>query len=315
MKKKKEKKYIIITGAYGQDGTILSKIINKNKYKVLGIVKNLNSKKKQDNVTYKKINLLNPKLVFKTIKILKPVALIHFGSENPSFEENKKKEKDFYFKNFKITKNLIDSFAKLKKSKLILIGSSQMYKEDINKINLTTKFYQSTAYTKFRIDSFKYMIKQKRKYNSNMVMAILFNHDSIFRNKKFLIPRLIRLAKSKNFKKLQEIYKENISGDFSHADDICSGLLKLMLSKKNPDKLIFSSNKRTNINVIINYLLKKNKIKKTFPIIINKKRSLPLGNNLFTKKILNWKLKKNIFFAVDELNKSPLKSMFKKNIA
>ena len=68
MKKKKLKKYIIITGAYGQDGTILSKIINKNKYKVLGIVKNLNSKKKLDNVTYQKINLLNPKLVLKQSK-------------------------------------------------------------------------------------------------------------------------------------------------------------------------------------------------------------------------------------------------------
>ena len=315
MKKKEVKKNIIITGAYGQDGTILSKIINKNKYKVLGIVKNLNFNKKQDNVTYRKINLLNPKLVSKTIKILNPVALIHFGSENPSFEENKKKEKDFYFKNFKITKNLIDIFTKLKKSKLILIGSSQMYKEEINKINLTTKFYQSTPYTKFRIDSFKYMIKQKRKYNSNMVMAILFNHDSIYRNKKFLIPRLIRLVKNRNFKKLQEIYKENISGDFSHADDICSGLLKLIISKKNPDKLIFSSNKRTNINELIYYLLKKNKIKKTFPIKINKEKLLPLVNNLFTKKILNWKLKKNIFFAADELNKPLLKSMFKKNIA
>ena len=65
-----------------------------------------------------------------------------------------------------------------------------------------------------------------------MVMAILFNHDSIFRNKKFLIPRLIRLVKSRNFKKLQEIYKENISGDFSHADDICSGLFKTNVIKK-----------------------------------------------------------------------------------
>ena len=87
-----------------------------------------------------------------------------------------------------------------------------------------------------------------------------------------------------------------------------------MISKKNPDKLIFSSNKRTNINELINYLLKKNKTKKTFSIKINKNRSLPLGNNLFTKKILNWNLKKNIFSAADELNSHPLKSMFKKNI-
>ena len=302
MKNKKVKKNIIITGAYGQDGTILSKIIDKDKYKVIGIVKNFNFKKHLQNVSYQKINLLNRKLVFKKIKNLKPFVLIHFGSENPSFNENKKKEIDFYTKNFEITKNLIDSFAKLKKSKLIIIGSSQMYRENIKKIDLTTKFSQSTPYTKFRIDSFEYMIKQKKKYNSNMVMAILFNHDSIYRNKKFLIPRLIRLIKNRNFKKLQEIFNENISGDFSHADDICAGLLKLMISKKNPDKLIFSSNKRTNINKLINYLLKKNKIKKNLLSKINKKRLLPLGNNLYTKKILNWKIKKNVFFVANKLN-------------
>jgi GDP-D-mannose dehydratase len=302
MKNKKVKKNIIITGAYGQDGTILSKIIDKDKYKVIGIVKNFNFKKHLQNVTYQKINLLNRKLVFKKIKNLKPFVLIHFGSENPSFNENKKKEIDFYTKNFEITKNLIDGFAKLKKSKLIIIGSSQMYRENIKKIDLTTKFSQSTPYTKFRIDSFEYMIKQKKKYNSNMVMAILFNHDSIYRNKKFLIPRLIRLIKNRNFKKLQEIFNENISGDFSHADDICAGLLKLMISKKNPDKLIFSSNKRTNINKLINYLLKKNKIKKNLLSKINKKRLLPLGNNLYTKKILNWKIKKNVFFVANKLN-------------
>ena len=49
------------------------------------------------------------------------------------------------------------------------------------------------------------MIKQKKKFNSNMVMAILFNHDSIYRNKKFLIPRLIKLIKNKNFNKLKDI--------------------------------------------------------------------------------------------------------------
>ena len=76
------------------------------------------------------------------------------------------------------------------------------------------------------------MLKVKKKYKCNIVMAILFNHDSIYRNKKFLIPRLIKIIKNKQFKKLNLIYKENISGDFSHADDICLGLLKLVNIKR-----------------------------------------------------------------------------------
>ncbi len=302
MKRRKlAQKNIIITGASGQDGKILSKIVNKKKYKVIGIVKNYNFNKIK-NVTYKKINLSNSKLISKTIEKLNPLALIHFAAKNPSFDEGNKKNIDFYFKNLKITKNLIDNVAKLKKSKLIIIGSSQMYKENIQKVNLSTKFNSSMPYTKFRINSFNYMIKQKKRYNSKMVMAILFNHDSIYRNKKFLIPRLVKMVKCRNFKKLQEIYDENISGDFSHAEDICNGLLKLIFLQKNPDKVIFSSNKRIYINDIIDYLLKINRINKKFNTKINKKKNSPLGNNKVTKKILRWKINKNIFTAVKELN-------------
>ena len=136
-----------------------------------------------------------------------------------------------------------------------------------------------------------------------MSTAILFNHDSMHRKKKFLIPRLIKLIKSRNFKKINEIYQENISGDFSHADDICNGLYRLIASKKNPDKLIFSSNKKIFINDIINFLLKKNKIKKKFIINSSNLNSTPVGDNSYTKKILNWKIKKNIFVAASELNK------------
>ena len=296
------KKNIIITGAKGQDGIILSKLLNKKNYRIIGIVRELKGKK-INNVTYKKINLLNSKTVLKTFKRINPDVLIHFGSDNPSFSESKKLNKNIYIRNFNETKNLIDSFTELKKGKLILVGSSQMYKNIKTKINLNTKFTQSTPYTKFRINTYKYMIKQKRRFNSNMVMAILFNHDSIYRNKKFLIPRLIKIIKDKDFNTLQDIYNNNISGDFSHANDICDGLLKLINIKKNPDKLIFSSNKRTQINDIINFLLKINKIKKRLNSKVKKKRDSSIGDNSYTKKLLNWKLKKNIFIAVKELNK------------
>ena len=134
-------------------------------------------------------------------------------------------------------------------------------------------------------------------------MAILFNHDSIYRNKKFLIPRLIKIIKNKQFKKLNLIYKENISGDFSHADDICLGLLKLVNTKRNIDKVIFSSNKRTYINDIIKFVLKKRKIKKILNCNSTKYHHGPIGDSAYAKKILNWSPKKNIFIAVDELNR------------
>ena len=135
LKNDHKKKNIIITGAKGQDGIILSKLLIKKNYKIIGLVKKPKGKKIK-NVIYKKINLSNLELVSKTIKSLDPKALIHFGSDNPSFFENKKLKKSLYIKNFKETKNLIDCFTKFKRGKLILVGSSQMYKKNKTKINL-----------------------------------------------------------------------------------------------------------------------------------------------------------------------------------
>lgn len=297
----KKKKNVVITGALGQDGIILSKLLIKKKYNIYGVVKKLN-KKKIKGVNYSTVNILDYRRFSNYIKKVKPHALLHLGTENPNYLELKKK-KDFYKKNLKTTKNLIDYFSKyFPNKKLILIGSSQMYGPSSKKVNLNSEFNPGNSYARFRVESYNYMVKRKKIDNSKMVTAILFNHDSSFRKKKFLIPRLVKLIKLKNFNKLEEIYETNISGDFSHAEDICYGLYKLMISKYSPDKLIFSSNKRTYINDIIYLLLKKNKIKYNFTNKVKNNSSTPIGDNKFTSRLLNWSHKKNIFVAAKELN-------------
>ena len=297
-----KKRNIVITGALGQDGIILSKLLLKKKYNVIGIVKRINSHR-IINIKYNKVDLLNYNKVSNFLEKINPICVIHLGTENPNYIELKRK-KDFYKNNLKATKNLIKYFSLNKpKKKLILIGTSQMYGKLRKLADLKSKFDPINSYAKFRVESYKYMLNSKKKYQSKMTTAILFNHDSMYRKKKFLIPRLIRLIKSKNFKKIDEIYQENITGDFSHAEDICNGLYKLIISKDNPNKLIFSSNKETFINDIIKFLLRKKNIKKKLTDNNLSKNSTPIGDNSFTKKLLKWKIKKNIFIAANELNK------------
>ena len=303
---KKIKKKVIITGALGQDGLILSKIFIKNKFKVIGIVKNI--KNKIDGVKYIKISLENFALFSKKLNEIDPDIFIHLGTDNPNFFETKEYSSN---KNYTIIKNILDFFSIYKKkTKIILIGSSQMYKEKNLKINLNTNFIPQNSYARFRVKSYKYMIKIKKKNAINASMAILFNHDSIYRNKKFLIPRITKLIKTKKFTHLKKIFKENISGDFSHADDICYGIYKLSNSKINPNKMILSSNKRTYINDIINYLLNLSKNKIKFDNVKIKKYINPIGDNNFSKKKLKWIIKKNSFVAAKEL----IQSFRKKNI-
>ena len=109
------KKIFLITGAKGQDGLILSKILIKRGHKVYGIVKRKNYLNSINKVKYLKINLSNKKQILNLLLKIKPNVVIHFGSSNPSYDELKVK-KNFYDKNFLDTKNLIDSLLFSKKN-------------------------------------------------------------------------------------------------------------------------------------------------------------------------------------------------------
>ena len=104
-----------------------------------------------------------------------------------------------------------------------------------------------------------------------------------------------------NKKFLNKIYNENIIADFSHAEEICNGIILLLNKKIIPDNIILSSNKLTKVNDIILYLLKKNNnnielVKKNFV-----KNNYILGDNKFAKNFLKWKINKNIYNAVDQI--------------
>ena len=122
-----KKKNIIITGALGQDGVILSKLLLKKNYRVFGIIKKNNSKKLK-NVIYHKIDLLDYDKISKLLDKINPLSLIHLGTQNPNYIELKKK-KDFYKNNLKATKNLIKYFSlNQPNKKLVLIHISNVWK-------------------------------------------------------------------------------------------------------------------------------------------------------------------------------------------
>jgi GDP-D-mannose dehydratase len=285
---------ILITGGAGQDGIILSKFLIKNQYQVYFFVKKKITNKIA-NIIYYNIKNKNFEKIQKILNIIDPGVIVHFGSDNPSFK--KPFNKSHYTKNLDFTKKLIN-YSSNNNIKFIFPSSSQIFKNSKNKVNELSKTHVTSYYTKFRIDSSKHLLKIKNKKKIKSTIAILFNHDSKYRKKRFLLPRLLKSIKDKKYGFVKNIYRKNISGDFSHAEDICYGLYLLIKSKKNPNKLIFSSGIRTEINRIIEYFFPK--IKKNI-LINNINTSSNVGNNLKACKILKWKIKKKALDAAKEI--------------
>lgn len=299
---KKQKKNIFITGGFGQDGKILTNLINTDKYKIF-----IFSKKNPTNTNKKYIfikdNLKIKEKIRSYFKKNKPDIVLHIASNNPAYHE--KGYQKFYKENMIITKNIFDETFKAKlSSKFIFFNSSQIFKNKKGRVNENSKFLIKTDYTKFRINSHNYMIRKKRENNLNYTNLILFNHDSKFRNKKFIIPRIVNALKKNNSSFLNKITKENIYADFSHAEDICLAIIKLISSKQNFDNLILSSNIPTSLNQIIYYLIKKYNLKTKIKVNNTTKKNCLIGDNSLAKKFLKWRPKKNIFIAADELYKN-----------
>lgn len=298
-------KNVFITGGLGQDGQILINILKKRKIN-LTILSKTKKSNTLGNVEFIKENLLNKRRLDLIFIKKKPDIVLHLASNNPSF--NEANYKIFFRENFIATKNIFNStFEANQNAKFIFCSSSQIFKKKSGIVTEKSQNIITTDYTNFRIKSDNMMLKYKTKKKINYTNAILFNHDSKFRNKKFLLPRIIISIIKKDIIFLKNIMKLNIFSDFSHAEDICNGLYKLMFSNLNKDKLIFSSGKNTSINKIIEYVIKKNKLK--IDIIFNKKKIKKglIGNNYLAKKELKWNHKKNIYISAAEIYKHYLR--------
>lgn len=296
-------KNIFITGGFGQDGLILTKILlSKKKYRVflLGKKKNFSIKKR---INFIKSNLLNKKKLENIFKKNPPNIIVHLAANNPAYKEISYKK--FYKENILGSKNLFFSSHKYNpKLKFIFATSSQIFKKKSGTVteNSEKKIFKDYTkfYVKFRIEFDKFMLSQ----NINYSCLIFFNHDSIYRSKKFLFPRLIDAIKKRNKKFLNKILNYNIHGDFSHADDICNAIYKVILTKKKIKRLILSSNKCTSINDIIKHVIQKNKINIKLNFKTKNKKKCLKGNNMLAKKLIKWKPKKNSFIAANEIYKN-----------
>ena len=299
------KKRIIITGGNGQDGIILSKLLLKKKYLIYSFVKKKNFIK-IPGVKYLYDNLSNYYLIDKIIKEIKPFAIVHLAAKNISTVNIKTMKRNFFYKkNLLITKNLINSIIKNdKKIKFIFAGSSLMFEKTKGVANESSRFKANCYYSKYKIDAYNYIEKMKKKFKLFATTIILFNHDSKYRNSKFLFPRLVKYLKSNKLNHVKKIYSQNIFGDFSHAEDICNGIFLLIKSNKNPNKIIFSSNNLLRLNNLIDYGLVKLKIKKNITTKTHKKTIKLIGNNNLAKKLLKWFPKKNSLLAFKEILKN-----------
>jgi GDPmannose 4,6-dehydratase len=301
-------KTIFVIGSNGQDGIILSRLLNKNK--IFGF----NKKYIFEDNKKKKFNILKYSEVSKVIKQKKPDLIFYLATYNHSAEQKIKEDKNFFYKSLNVHFQGLFNFLEncrlySPKTKIFYASSSQIFGLPISKPqNEKTTTSPQSIYGFTKLLGNNLCQYYRRKHKLFCCIGILYNHDSEFSSEKFLMSKLINGAIRISNKKQKKISIGNANNkiDIGYSEDYMRAAIMIMNHKK-PNDYIISSNQQIKIINIIKYIFLKLKlnIKKHLKIdkklIFRKSNNLLVGNNNFLKKEIKWKHKYNYKQMIDHI--------------
>ena len=244
-------KVAIITGISGQDGSYLSELLLKKKYKIIGIC---NPKRKinfnnlldiKQQIFLKKIDINNYSMIKQLIKKVKPDEFYHLAAQ--SFI-NYKFEDEFFKLNPNIngTHYILSAIREYSpKTRFYFAASSELFGNSYTSSqDEKTKFNPRSAYGVSKVAGF-YLTKNYREaYKIHACSGILYNHESPRRNQNFVSRKITKnLALILNGK-IDKIKLGNINSkrDWGHAKDYVYAMWKMLQIKK-PDDFVIGTGK------------------------------------------------------------------------
>ena len=318
-------KKALITGITGQDGSYLSELLLKKKYKVYGLVRRVALEDETHRLwrikhIINKINLKSASLesyasIVKIIQKIKPDEIYHLGAQSYvaySFED----EFSTLNTNINGTHYILSAIKDFSpKTKFYFAGSSEMFgKVQKNKQDERTRFYPRSAYGISKVAGFELTRNYREAYNIFACTGILFNHESPRRGFEFVTRKIsssvakIKLGKQKTLQ-LGNIFAKR---DWGHAKDYVEAMW-LMLQQKKPSDFVIGTGKMHSV---------KDFAKLAFSLVgLNYKKYIKFNKTLLrpaevdtlranynkAKKILKWKPKTNFKQLVREMVREDLK--------
>ena len=314
-------KVAIITGISGQDGSYLTELLLKKKYKVIGICKPKKRIQYQNLSNYlnkiliKKIDINNYSKIKKLIKKVKPNEFYHLAAQ--SFI-NYKFEDEFFRLNPNIngTHYILSAIKEFSpKTKFYFASSSELFgNAKKSPQNEETKFNPRSAYGVSKVAGFHLTKNYREAYNIHACSGILFNHESPRRNENFVSRKITKNLALIVKGKVKKITLGNINSkrDWGHAKDYVLAMWK-MLQLRKPQDIVIGTGKIHSVKDFIKIAFDQVNLDYKKYIKIDKKLYRPNDKVLLkanfnkAKRVLKWKPKTNFKSLVKEMVNNDLK--------
>tara|TARA_Y100000816_G_C26102954_1_gene585064 strand:+ start:1027 stop:1968 length:942 start_codon:yes stop_codon:yes gene_type:complete len=232
----------LIIGGTGQFGiTLKNQLIRKNK-KVIITSRFKKFKIKKKNFEIITLNIFNKTEIKNVIKKYKPKYIFYFaGQSSPSISFLKVKET--IRSNFLGCKNVLECINEIDRDiKFIYAASSEIFGKVRGKISLKTIKKPVNPYGIGKLKGFNITKLFREKFKLKAFNAIIFNTESIYRNKSFFIPKVCLAAiNAHKFNKKTYFGNLEIEREWNWCEDQCELLIKLI--NKEPQDFIISNGK------------------------------------------------------------------------
>jgi GDPmannose 4,6-dehydratase len=311
------KKNILIIGITGQDGALLSEILLKKKFNVIGTTTSNNLK------NLIKLNIKNKLFIFYKkkynksffLKIIKKfdINLIFYLSGQSSVSKSEILRNETIESNTKPLILILEILRTYKKNiKFLNAVSSEMYGSSKKKIDENSIVNPISFYGLSKSLSYEIVKCYREQFKLNLCNLILFNHESNLRPNHFVLKKIIYEVKKIKEKKIKNkkliVGNLDIKRDWGWAPEYVKLIYKIGISKYKED-FVIGTGKSHKLKFVVKKIFKMNKLSIKRNVKISKKfiRKYEILENFSNinkiQRYFNWKPKYTLTKIIGELQK------------
>ncbi len=248
---------VLVIGALGQDGKLITKIHKKQGDQVFGVIPRGRKIESRDSHLFS-TDLADPIVCLNLLEKIRPkiiyhVAAIH-GSALTQADLVQKESKAIFDCTISITENLIRWIKIHPENRFHITLSSQMYTPTESETYISEKSTPNPRnyYAETKLKAWEILRRYRNDYGLQLNASILFNHSSEWNSQKFIFPTLVNKLITSNFASVENLNLQNPFArlDMSDANEICQAITQSTAYDTSEDFVLGSGRLVTLIDVI-----------------------------------------------------------------
>jgi GDPmannose 4,6-dehydratase len=248
----------LVTGAGGQDGSLLVRLLVSHDIQVLGVDRSDAADGRHEGAEMRAIDVTDEGAITRLMADFKPDQVYHLAACHHSSEAagHVALERQMIETNFRSAEFLIEYIAeRLPNTRILLAGSSQMYRAldgECLVVSESTPMNPSTFYGRTKAWARELLAYYRNERGIFGTTAILFNHESPRRSPQFVTRKITMAAARAKRGRPEQLHLRDISAktDWSSASDVVEGM-RLMLGASEPDDYVLASGKARRVQDVL----------------------------------------------------------------